>query len=205
MLQNFTLFTSDQTKKKYPNFSKRMAAVSGGARDARVSFSCFKLLKDITLLNDIYKNYKPTPKTSSALALFDAGLIGSHFIYAIFENSTFYNRIGATKKDRSDTYGKLFSFFWTVYIVIAVNKKLYELKHFVPSKDQENDKLRKKIIYLEMFSNACDIFNAFGGSGIPKALVGRDFSNSLKGLGCTVAAGTALYAYKLSEKVKPQV
>ena len=133
MLQNFTLFTSDQTKKKYPNFSKRMAAVSGGARDARVSFSCFKLLKDITLLNDIYKNYKPTPKTSSALALFDACLIGSHFIYAIFENSTFYNRIGATKKDRSDTYGKLFNFFWTVYIVIAVNKKLYELKHFIPS------------------------------------------------------------------------
>jgi hypothetical protein len=203
ILQNASLFAHGATKKSNPKLSKRLQNLSFSARDARMSYSPFKCFKDYTIIRDYLKNPKLTPITpqNKVVNYLNYSMMGAHFSYVLFENIAFYMRVKATKTDKSKFYSKLFCSFWVVYIILVCNRKYYDLKHFVPSGDEKKDELKKKILKIQIVSNLCDIFTSAGGAGIPALLTGKNFPETLRGLGGTMAAITNLWAYKLNQKL----
>lgn len=204
-IQNVTIFLSDQTKKKNEKLSKKAKAISFSCRDARIAYSFPKICKAIAGLHNISQKFNTMTPYAATLAKFDMGVFASQITFLLFQNSSLLARLGVMDKKKAGFYTKMFGAFWTVYILIVSSKKYYELKHLAPSKDEEKNKMQKKILTLEMISPLFDIPNAFGGSGIPKLLTGWTFSDTMKGVGCTIAASMSMYAYKLRERSKPKL
>lgn len=137
---------------------------------------------------------------NSVLSLFEMAVPASHFIYEIYENAFYFANKGVLNPQKANKYSNIYGALWTLNIFVVVGQGLYKLKQFKDSKDTQNGKLQKKMIYIDIISNLCDIPNAFGGSGIPFYLTGKTFCDTTIGIGSGIAASLAIWNYRLYEK-----
>ena len=129
--------------------------------------------------------------SNTVLNLFDIAVPASHFIYEIYENAFYYSNKGVFNAKKVNRYSNIYGALWTLNIFVVVGQGIYLLKHMKESKDINNTQLQKKIIYIDIISNLCDLPNAFGGSGIPLALTGKTFCDAAIGIGSGIAATLA--------------
>ena len=141
------------------------------------------------------------PFDFSLNSVLNNGIVVNRLLLNLFENLNLYSRLKCFKKDNSALYGKLFNSFWALMITFNLGKKFCDYQNLTPSKDEEKDNLKKKVIKVQMLSSAFDYLICLHGSGFTKFVFGKGIPDFWRGFGGSAASILALYATKLNEKI----
>ena len=86
------------------------------------------------------------PFDFSLNSVLNNGIIVNRLLLNLFENLNLYSRLKCFKKDNSALYGKLFNSFWALMVIFNLIKKFFDYQNLTPSKDEEKDNLKKKLL-----------------------------------------------------------
>ena len=86
-------------------------------------------------------------------------------------------------------------------ITFNLGKKYLDYNNLTPSDDEKKDKLKKKVILVQMLSSSFDYLICLHGSGFTKFFFGKGIPDFWRGFGGSAASSLALYATKLNEKI----
>ena len=86
-------------------------------------------------------------------------------------------------------------------ITFNLGKKYLDYNNLTPSDDEKKDKLKKKVILVQMLSSSFDYLICLHGSGFTQFFFGKGIPDFWRGFGGSAASSLALYATKLNEKI----